>query len=106
MKADNNQGDLFKQPISPVVGNAVPGVPSGAVRKRRGRRIYRTAAFGGRNAGDGVPYMEIPDRQKARHCEEGAARRGNPVDFQTFPFQETVFFYLRDCHASVRTGSQ
>ena len=71
MKADNNQGDLFKQPISPapspVVGNAVPGVPSGAVRKRRGRRIYRTAAFGGRNAGDGVPYAEIPNRQKAHN---------------------------------------
>ena len=37
------------------VGNAVPGVPSGAVRKRRARRVYQ-AAFGGRNAGDGVPY--------------------------------------------------
>jgi hypothetical protein len=67
MKADNNQGDLFKQPISPA--------PSPVV-------------------GNGVPYMEIPDRQKARHCEEGAARRGNPVDFQTFPFQETEVILL------------
>ena len=38
------------------VGNAVPGVPSGAVRKHRTRHMYQTAAFGGRNAGDGVPY--------------------------------------------------
>ena len=38
------------------VGNAVPGVPSGAMRKHRARNVYRTAAFGGRNAGDGVPY--------------------------------------------------
>ena len=38
------------------VGNAVPGVPSGAVRKHRARKAYRTAAFGGRDAGDGVPY--------------------------------------------------
>ena len=38
------------------VGNAVPGVPSGAVRKHRARHMYQTAAFGGRNAGDGVPY--------------------------------------------------
>jgi len=38
------------------VGNAVPGVPSGAMRKHRARYVYRTAAFGGRNAGDGVPY--------------------------------------------------
>ena len=39
------------------VGNAVPGVPSGAVRKHRARKINRTAACGGRNAGDGVPYI-------------------------------------------------
>ena len=38
------------------VGNAVPGVPSGAMRKHRARKVYRTAAFGGRNAEDGVPY--------------------------------------------------
>ena len=38
------------------VGNAVPGVPSGAVRQHRARRGYRMAAFGGRNAEDGVPY--------------------------------------------------
>ncbi|MBQ4550656.1 MAG: hypothetical protein IJA49_06155 [Oscillospiraceae bacterium] len=41
------------------VGNAVPGVPSGAVRKHRARYVYQTAAFGGRNAGDGVPYACI-----------------------------------------------
>ena len=38
------------------VGNAVPGVPSGAVHKHRARKPYRIAAFGGRNAEDGVPY--------------------------------------------------
>ena len=36
------------------VGNAVPGVPAGA-----SPRSYRTAAFGGRNAGDGVPYGAV-----------------------------------------------
>jgi hypothetical protein len=41
------------------VGNAVPGVPSGAVRKHRARHMYQTAAFGGRNAGDGVPYGRL-----------------------------------------------
>ena len=38
------------------VGNAVPGVPTGAMRKHRARKAYPSAAFGGRNAGDGVPY--------------------------------------------------
>ena len=38
------------------VGNAVLGVPTGAMRQHRARNMYRTAAFGGRNAGDGVPY--------------------------------------------------
>ena len=38
------------------VGNAVPGIPSGAMCKHRARTLYRTAAFGGRNAGDGIPY--------------------------------------------------
>jgi hypothetical protein len=33
------------------VGNAVPGVPVG-----ESPRSYRTAACGGWNAGDGVPY--------------------------------------------------
>ena len=41
------------------VGNAVPGVPSGAMRKHRARNAYRTAAFGGRNAEDGVPYGSL-----------------------------------------------
>ena len=40
------------------VGNAVPGVPSGAMRKHRARKAYRIAAFGGRNAEDGVPYRD------------------------------------------------
>ena len=39
-----------------TVGNAVPGVPSGAMRKQRARKRCRIAAFGGRNAGDGIPY--------------------------------------------------
>ena len=38
------------------VGNAVLGVPAGAMRKHRARKAYLPAAFGGRNAGDGVPY--------------------------------------------------
>ena len=38
------------------VGNAVLGVPSGAMRKHRARGRWHIAAFGGRNAGDGVPY--------------------------------------------------
>jgi hypothetical protein len=37
-----------------IVGNAVPGVPSGVSPK-----MYRTAACGGRNAEDGVPYNEV-----------------------------------------------
>ena len=38
------------------VGNAVPGVPAGAMRRHRARKTHRTAAFGGRNAVDGVPH--------------------------------------------------
>ena len=41
------------------VGNAVPGVPSGAVRQYRARRRYRIAVFGGWNAEDGVPYGRV-----------------------------------------------
>ena len=37
------------------VGNAVPGVPAGAMPKARARR-GGIAAFGGWNAEDGVPY--------------------------------------------------
>ncbi|MBQ4550163.1 MAG: hypothetical protein IJA49_03620 [Oscillospiraceae bacterium] len=37
------------------VGNAVPGVPAGAMRKHRARKAYPSAAFGGRTAGEGVP---------------------------------------------------
>ena len=44
------------------VGNAVPGVPSGAVRKHRARSVQTTAAFGGRNAGDGVPYKGAAEK--------------------------------------------
>jgi len=47
---------IYGNVINLGVGNAVLGVPSGAVRKHRARKAYRTAAFGGRNAGDGVPY--------------------------------------------------
>jgi hypothetical protein len=36
------------------IGNAVPGVPAGA-----SPRSYRTAACGGRNAGDGIPYGAV-----------------------------------------------
>ena len=36
------------------MGNAVAGIPVGEAHK-----IYRTAAFGGRNAGDGVPYDSL-----------------------------------------------
>jgi len=35
--------------------------------------------------------------KKARHCEEGEARRGNSPELPEA---------LGDCHASVRTGSQ
>ena len=42
--------------------------------------------------------------KKARHCEEGEARRGNPVTF-LLNFRGFHFF-LRDSHASVRTGSE
>ena len=45
------------------VGNAVPGVPSGAMRKHRARKEYCIAAFGGRNAEDGVPYGCLGDFQ-------------------------------------------
>ena len=38
------------------VGNAVPGVPAGAMRKHRARKGWQITAVGGRNAGDGVPY--------------------------------------------------
>ena len=38
------------------VGNAVPGVPSGAMREHRARGWWRIAAYGGWNAEDGVPY--------------------------------------------------
>ena len=41
------------------VGNAVPGVPAGAMREHRARRGGRIAAFGGWNAGDGVPYAIV-----------------------------------------------
>ena len=47
------------------VGNAVLGVPAGAVRKHRTRKSYRTAAFGGRNAEDGVPYKQNLNIRKA-----------------------------------------
>ena len=42
--------------------------------------------------------------KKVRHCEEGVARRGNPVTFWT-KLRE-FHLYLRDSHASVRTGSE
>ena len=46
-----------------TVGNAVPGVPSGAMRKHRARK--QNAAFGGRNAGDGVPYGRAKNKKIA-----------------------------------------
>ena len=38
------------------VMHAVPGGPSGAVRRHRTQKTHQIAAFGGWNAGDGVPY--------------------------------------------------
>ena len=45
-------GIFFKNLVWLVVGNAVPGVPQVLCTCKP----YRIAAFGGRNAEDGVPY--------------------------------------------------
>jgi hypothetical protein len=42
--------------------------------------------------------------KNVRHCEEGIARRSNPVDF--FAKRYGFSFYLGDSHASVHTGSE
>ena len=49
--------------------------------------------------------LGVPERiKKGRHCEVGAARRGNPVTF--LASFRGLYSYLRDSHASVRTGSE
>ena len=42
--------------------------------------------------------------KKGRHCEVGATHRGNPVTF--LASFRGLYSYLRDSHASVRTGSE
>ena len=59
------------------VGNAVPGVPSGAVRQRRARKPYRTAAFGvpydgSTRVGATLAVVPGPDMHVGVGCRKGS----------------------------------